>query len=49
MKLFFFYSNSQCSSDGETWLPLIEKAYAKIHGDYESIDGGWTGEGMYHT
>ncbi|CAG8487436.1 7631_t:CDS:2 [Funneliformis caledonium] len=29
-------------SENETWLPLIEKAYAKIHGDYESIEGGWT-------
>ena len=24
----------------ETWVPLIEKAYAKAHGDYAAIDGG---------
>ncbi|RIA92740.1 hypothetical protein C1645_736092 [Glomus cerebriforme] len=46
----FTYDNqltfAQCSNDNETWLPLIEKAYAKIHGDYEQIEGGWTGEGI---
>jgi hypothetical protein len=32
-----------CRESNETWLPLIEKAYAKAHGDYQSIDGGATG------
>ena len=36
---------SHCKSD-ETWLPLIEKAYAKAHGDYCSIEGGSASEGI---
>lgn len=30
---------AQCSDQNETWLPLLEKAFAKAHGDYSSIDG----------
>jgi hypothetical protein len=30
----------------ETWLPLLEKAYAKAHGDYSAIEGGFVGEGV---
>ncbi len=30
----------------ETWLPLLEKAYAKVHGDYNAIWGGWVREGV---
>ncbi|MCJ1248506.1 hypothetical protein MMC30_005724 [Trapelia coarctata] len=37
---------AQCSHENETWLPLLEKAYAKAHGDYRSIDGGFTGEAI---
>ena len=33
----------QCSDQNETWVPLMEKAYAKAHGDYSSIDGGYPG------
>ncbi|GAB1725714.1 hypothetical protein NU195Hw_g4871t1 [Hortaea werneckii] len=36
---------SHCKSN-ETWLPLIEKAYAKAHGDYAAIEGGYASEGI---
>ena len=34
---------AKCNDQNETWLPLLEKAYAKAHGDYGSIEGGWVG------
>ncbi|CAG8485891.1 17883_t:CDS:2 [Cetraspora pellucida] len=37
---------AKSSVENETWQPLIEKAFAKLHGDYESISGGFTGHGM---
>ncbi|RSL72400.1 hypothetical protein CEP54_000988 [Fusarium duplospermum] len=37
---------AQCQHPQETWLPLLEKCYAKAHGDYAAIDGGFGGEGI---
>ena len=31
---------STCKDGAEMWLPLLEKAYAKLHGCYQAIDGG---------
>ncbi|KAF2503244.1 cysteine proteinase [Lophium mytilinum] len=37
---------AHCADDNETWLPLLEKAYAKVHGDFGAISGGWSGEAV---
>jgi hypothetical protein len=34
---------AQCVDENETWLPLLEKAFAKAHGDYTAIEGGFVG------
>ena len=37
---------ASCQDQNATWLPLLEKAYAKAHGDYGAIEGGFVGEGI---
>lgn len=37
---------ARCDDPNETWLPLMEKAYAKVHCDYAAIEGGWSSEGV---
>ncbi|CAE6446482.1 unnamed protein product [Rhizoctonia solani] len=37
---------ASCGEEEETWVPLIEKAYAKLMGDYSAMSGGFAAEGI---
>lgn len=37
---------AKSGTKGQTWVPLVEKAYAKLHGDYESMTGGYSTEAI---
>lgn len=36
----------RCQNLNEIWVPIIEKAYAKVHGCYENLISGYVDEGI---
>ena len=37
---------AKCRSENEFWVPLIEKAFAKLHGCYETLVSGFIDDGL---
>lgn len=37
---------ASCKDSEQTWLPLLEKAFAKAHLSYQALEGGFSGEGI---
>ena len=35
------------ASNNQTWVSIVEKAYAKAHGSYAAISGGYVAEGLH--
>lgn len=40
------YVFGHCLDPKELWVAIIEKAYAKLHGCYESLNGGMIDDGL---